>query len=368
MVKIAILALGGPSSLEKFSQQQQAGLATALADQNRILLYQAAKASIRLQERVAPNIFKINLWTPSAGELGAIAAGFLAAVHLRLVEKPDHAVVLNPWNAVFVGPRSAKSGTAVAVDNLVRPQHKATNLGNLRIRLLGAILARRAKAHPGRFMLTAHSEFAAAAFEKHFGPRPIKVAAGISPNQIEGTKPASLLGDPLLRLGFDVLVGSIDQPKNDAMAIRAHARGTRDVSLVYLPALDIKQIDSDELDEAIAKHGQIRAALNAGEGSLHAWLLASARLVIAADHDLLGTSLGSNALLAPAELLLVDSPPNRELLSEAAWLWPGEVSLSNLLTDQPWQSNSRAKLRIKGLRPLTHWHRVAKELIEIFEG
>jgi hypothetical protein len=97
-------------------------------------------------------------------------------------------------------------------------------------------------------------------------------------------------------------------------------------------------------------------------------LLATARLAIAADHDLFCTALAANALVMPSELLVIDSPPNRELLSEAAWLWPGEASLSNLLTDQPWQSNSRAKLRIKGLRPLTQWQRVAQELIESFEG
>ena len=362
MVKIAILALGGDGATDAFARSQQQGLAGALAEQHSVLLYRAASAATPVQQRLATRVTRISLWSPGGQRVSAVVSGLLAAVHLRLVENPDVAVVLNPWNAVFIGANSAQRGVAVAVDNLIRPQQKSSTSANL----LGRLLALRAKSP--RFQLICHSDSCANGYEKRFGTRPTVLAPGVTPLRPAGEKPAALTNDPLLSGGFDLLVGSTDQPQSDAQALRAHSRGARELPLVYLPALDVRRVDSEELDDAIGKHGRIRVVVNSVTSPLTPWMMQAARVVIAADHDLLGARLGSAALFARTELLVLDSPANRELLSEAAWMWAGEASLANLLTDQPWRRNSRAKLRLQGLQPLTDWRLVARELMESFEG
>lgn len=361
-MKIAILALGRDSALDAYARSQQQGLATALAAQYSIVLYRAAVATGKVQQRLANRVFRINLWAPGGETLSAVVAGWLAAVHLRLIERPKFAVVLNPWNAIFIGANSARSGVAVSVDNLIGPQQKGFTLAAL----LGRLLALRSRAK--RFNLICHSDAGAVAFEKRFGVKPKVVAPGISPLKKSEKKPSAIGNDPLLSGGFDLFVGSTDQPQSDAQALRAHSRGAREFALVYLPAFDVRQVESDELDDAIGKHGRIRVVVNSASNPLTPWLMKSARVVIAADRDLLGARIGAAALISNAELLVLDSPANRELLDEVAWLWPGEASLANLLTDMPWRRNSRAKLRAQGLKPLTDWRLVAKELMESFEG
>lgn len=361
-MKIAILALGGDGATDAFARSQQQGLAGALAGQHSVLLYRAATAGAPLQQKLATGVNRIGLWAPGGSRVSAVISGWLAAIHLRLVEKPDFAVVLNPWNAIFIGVKSAQRGVAVTVDNLIRSQQKSS----FAVTVLGRLLAMRAKS--SRFKLICHSDFCAAAFQKRFGSQPSVLAPGITPLRASGETPAAVKNDPLLSGGFDLLVGSTDHPQSDAQALRAHSRGARDLPLVYLPALDVRSVDSEELDDAIGKHGRIRLLVNSVTSPLTPWMMQSARVVIAADQDLLGARLGASALFARKELLVLDSPANRELLSEAAWIWTGEASLANLLTDQPWRRGSRAKLRLQGLQPLTDWRLVARELMESFEG
>lgn len=361
MVKIAILALGRDGAQDAFARSQQQGLAPVLAERHEVLLYRAAGGNNPLSQRLAPSIFRINLWAPGGERLSGLIAGFLAAIHLRLVEKPDYAVVLNPWNAAFFGSKAANLGTSVVVDNLIRHRPgRFTPSG-----ILGSLLANNAKSP--RFHLTCHSDASAIAFEKRFGVRPKVVAPGIASLQAATKKPPALANDALLKAGFDLLIGSTDRPEGDAQAIRGHSRGARNLPLVYLPALDVRRVDSEELDDAIGKHGRIRVVTNSIASQLTPSLMRSARVVIVADQDLLGTRMGATALTSPAELLVLDSPANRELLSESSWIWAGEASLANLLTDLPWRRKSRAKLRVQGLQPLTDWRLVAQELLESFE-
>lgn len=376
-VKIAIVALGGEPALASFATGQQAGLARTLAPDNHVVLYRPATKTSQVQQRLAPSLYKVNMWTPSArstrvaalsARLGAIVAGALAAVHLRLVEKPQLVAVLNPWNAMFIGVGSATRDGArkvsVAVDNLVRPQQKSSIL----VGFLGLALTGRARRGKGRFLLTCHSTAAAEAFKKRFGVMPIEVAAGINPPKRTTTRPATLPNDPVFAAPFDVLVGSGDTPLADAQGLRGHSRGAIGVPLIYLPAFDVRRVQCDELDDAMAKHGRLRIFTNSLDSELGGWLLQNARLVVVSDYDLLGSRLGASALTVTGELLPLDSPPNRELLGEASWLWAGEASLSSLLTDLPWKSKSRAKLRVQGLQPLADWRLVAQEFTGSFEG
>ena len=376
-VKIAILALGGEPALASFATGQQAGLARTLAPANHVVLYRPATKTSQVQQRLAPSLYKVNLWTPGSrnprvgapgARLGAIVAGLLVAVHLRLVEKPQLVIVLNPWNAMFIGVGATAGDGArkvsVAVDNLVRPLQKSSIL----VSFLGRALAGRVRRGKGRFLLTCHSTASAEAFKKRFGVMPIEVAAGINQPKRVTNRPTALPNDAVFNAPFDVLVGSGDAPLADAQALRGHSRGAIGVPLIYLPAFDARRVQSDELDDAMAKHGRLRIFTNSLDSELGGWLLQNARLVLVSDYDLLGSRLGASALTVKGELLPLDSPPNRELLSEASWLWGGEASLSSLLTDQPWKSKSRAKLRVQGLQPLTDWRLVAQEFTGSFEG
>lgn len=350
---------------------QRVGLAAGLAA-NRItaVSYLAARAGASIHGQRSERIFEIKLWTPGAGRLGALLSGLLAGVHLRFVEKPDFAIVLNPWNALGIGRISNPAmGAAVVVDALVRPSLKADFWADFWARSLGRLLAKRSKRGSSDYLLLAHSTAAAEAFAKRFGVLPRIIAAGLNAPMPDAAKPNLIASDPLLAEGFDLLVGSPDNLAADSSALRAHARGAKDTPLIYLPAVDVRITDDDSLDDGIAKHSKLRIVLAAGDPALVSWLLRNARLVIGCDAAALVDSqvAGISILLTPGELLLVDSPANRELFSEASWLWTGEAALANLLTDKPWQV-ARGKLRVRGLQPLTAWQAVASEYLGVIES
>jgi len=366
-VKIALVAIGGTPATARPGLVQRAGLAAGMAA-NRItaVSYQAARAGASIHGQRSERIFEIKLWTPGPSRLGALLSGQLAGVHLRFIEKPDFALVLNPWNAPGIArmPKPA-SGTAVVVDALVRPSLRS----DFWVGMLGRLLATRAKRQPSSYVLLTHSTAAAEAFEKRFGVLPRTVAAGLNAPLTANARPKLISSDPLLADGFDLLVGSADNQAADSAALRAHARGAKDTPLIYLPSVDVRVTNDESLDDSIAKHPRLRILLAAGDPNLVSWLLLNARLVIGCDSAALVDSqvAGVSVLLTPQELLLVDSPANRELFSEATWLWTGEAALANLLTDKPWQS-ARGKLRLRGLQPLTDWQAVANEYLGAIES